>query len=89
MLSAMVLEKAPESECDGMVANSTAFARLLRCTEYRLLSRKASTCAPGSAARVVISRCPWVLHAQGRKGDLCLQRLEKGQVFSAGGPAYA
>jgi hypothetical protein len=38
--------------------------------------------------RVVISRCPWVLHAQGRKGNLLL-RLEKEQVFSAGGPAYA
>jgi hypothetical protein len=25
VLSAMVLEKVPESECDGMVANSAAF----------------------------------------------------------------
>jgi hypothetical protein len=29
MLSAVVLEKAPESECDGMVANSAAFAKLV------------------------------------------------------------
>jgi hypothetical protein len=27
--------------------------------------------------RVVISRCPWVLHAQGRKGDLLLYSVLK------------
>jgi hypothetical protein len=46
MLSAMVLEKAPESDCDGMVANSAAFARLVdgaRISDYLAGMR---TCAP-------------------------------------------
>jgi hypothetical protein len=89
MLSAMVLEKAPESECDGMVANSTAFSRLVdgaqNITDY--LARKLAPAHLEALLRVVISRCPWVLHAQGRKGDLALQRLEN--RHSAGGPAYA
>jgi hypothetical protein len=73
MLSAMVLEKVPESECDGMVANSTAFARLVdgaqNVTDF---SRKLAPVRLLEALfRVVISRCPWVLHAQGEKGDLC------------------
>jgi hypothetical protein len=36
MLSAMVLEKAPESECDGMVSNSQHLGGWLMVPEYQI-----------------------------------------------------
>jgi hypothetical protein len=70
------VEKAPESECDGMVSNSPAFGGWLMVPNITDYLAESWTCC-GQLLRVVISRCPWV-HAQGRRQSSACSVLKSG-----------
>jgi hypothetical protein len=84
MLSAMVLEKAPESECDGMVANSAAFRGwlMVHITSTDYLARKLAPAHLEALLRVGDLKMSMVLHAQGRKGDLLLYSVLRKARYS-------